>query len=50
MSILIFEAKSNRKQWRFKLQQAKYRILEVGKNNGLICKAIGWHLVHDKRN
>jgi len=32
MSILTFEAKSDRKQWQFKLWQAKHWFLEVGLN------------------
>jgi len=32
MRILTFEAKSDRKHWRFKLRLAKYRLLEVEPN------------------
>jgi len=32
MSISTFEAKSDRKQWWFKLRRAKHRFLEAGLN------------------
>jgi len=32
MSVLIFEAKSDRKQWRFMLQRAKYTFIFAGVN------------------
>ena len=37
MSNLTFEAKSDRKQWWFKLRQAKYRFLEAGLNMLIRC-------------
>ena len=39
MSILTIEAKSDQKQWCFKLWQSKYRFLEVGLNMLIRCSS-----------